>query len=50
MADYVVLRLQELKGHASYSETTKAAIVAVVRSRKRKRDLDVASIILPPLP
>ena len=32
MADYVVLRLQELKGHACYSDTTKAAIVAVVRA------------------
>jgi len=37
MADYVVLRLQELKGHASYSETTKAAIVAVVEHERARK-------------
>merc|ERR1719399_663132 len=37
MADYVVLRLQELKGHACYSDTTKAAIVAVVEHERARK-------------
>merc|ERR1719183_349105 len=37
MADYVVLCLQELKGHACYSDTTKAAIVAVVEHERARK-------------